>query len=376
MELSDLMTNSPGNRVVQALELYAEQLAQLQISRPWASRNDRETLSLQLDYYTNVYKAYKKKTPAYEKSSLRYLRRQIAKTRAQLRPNLIKKILYSRPVDTVRNFISGDQAAFSWHDRSLRQIQRSVVQDHNLHALTESMKKSGFNFQMEGTLKKMIEQDAPNFHIRYADARHSKSDFVLHFRKMPGSDIYFFEKFDAFARPDLDAVLQKKYSGLRQTFSRDGEISFTAREAENLVNGKSVCKNIAGKETWLVLDAAGINEPAAFRQISFDLQKALKKLPIKQLDNPTQYKAITEALKTGGQKEVTLVVAGYDSKYKLEVSPHRKTIDILDKDNSLVDLAKLPGNHLSPLTQKIIAHANRHDEVIEMNPSNRKGRRV
>lgn len=375
--MPDLLSNGqyPQNRVTEAIYLYAEQEAQLQISNPHALRSDPHSIALKLDYYRDVFAAHRKKPNPQEKAALSYLYREISKMHAQLHPSLFNKIIYSPLIERARSFVSGNNILYRQYGETIRNIKKEVVKEHNLAILSEHMKKSGFKFEIDDTLKRMIEQDLPQFHIRYADMQHRNADFVLHFRKLPESEVYFFEKFDATARPDLEALLNNDYRSVRQTFSPHGELSFTAREAHSLVHGKSVCKIIGGKETWLLLDGSGILQPNAFRQLSFDLQKVLKKLPIKQLDNPAQYKAISDALKTGISKEVTISVNGKDSKYLISAAPTRKTIDILDKDNKLVELGKIQGGHIPELTKKLASRVNQQDDVIELFPQgNRKKR--
>jgi hypothetical protein len=363
---------SPGsNRVAGAIYFYAEQEAQQLASNMGLTRFDPRNIALKLDYYRQVRQKYRKTRPLTrdEKKSLRYTRKETRRLKAQLKPSTWKRFWHHRVTSTVRHYLAGNRRLYKKHDDAIKQIQKDYFQEHNLHALTESMKKAGFKFEIEGPLKKLIAQDLPRFHLRYADIHHRNADFILHFNKVPGSSIYYLEKFEASARPDLDTVLRNQSSRTWTKFSTNGDTSFSAREAHSLVTGKSICKKINGKEAWLTLENTGVNQPGAFKQVNFDLQKVMRKLPIKGLDNPKQYKAIEEALKLGLNKEVTLLLNKEEIKCNLLAAPNRKAIDVLDSNNRLIDLGTLPGGHLNEVTRAIVQKINQADNVIELYPS-------
>lgn len=373
--LQETTFNTPTNRVAEAIYLYAEQEAQFKISNPVESRYGREPISLKLQYYGSVFQSLRKQATPQEKHSLRYLKHEMAKMRSSLNPNFLNKVLYSTIVNKIRNFIKGNSLFFSHHDKAIKALQKEIFLEDNLHNVSTEMKKAGFKFEMEGTLKKMLNQNLSHFHVCYADIQNRQADFVLHFAKIPGTEKYYFEKFDALARPSLDALLRKDPNCKRHTFSLTNSTRFVAKEAEALVNGKSVCKNVNGKDTWMVLESDGGFRTPTLKQVSFDLDKALHKLPLKNLDNPSQYKSITEALKSGIQKEVIFMLDGAEVKYSIEASPLKKSIDILDKDNKAVALHKLTDNVLNGITRSLVQKTHQDAEVIDMpHQQKRKGK--
>lgn len=364
MPLQDHINDDYTNRVADAIYLYTEQETQLRISNPLESRYDSRSLSLKLQYYNSIHNTFRKHANPYEKLSLRFMRHEIAKMKARLNPTTLNKILYSPIANRIRNFINGNNLAYARHNNTITSIERELIHAHNLQTLTASMKKGGFNFEIEGTLKKMIDQDLPEFHIRYADIHYKKADFVLHFKKIPRTDLYYFEKFDAVSRPTLDALLNNDASCTRHTFYLQDKMRFSAGEATALVNGKCVCKDTDGKETWLMLDAISPNKQSPFNKVSFDLEKALADLPIKQRENPAQYQAILQALKGGNQKEVTLIINGQALKYGIEAAPTRKTIDIMNKDNQLLDKSKILSGTTSGTTRQLMENIRLQDDVV------------
>lgn len=79
----------------------------------------------------------------------------------------------------------------------------------------------------------------------------------------------------------------------------------------------------------------------------------------------------------GLTKEVTLLVAGQESKYHIAATPSRKAIDVLDKDNRLVELSKISCGHLSEMTQKLVKRINQDDDIIDLfPPGTRKEKRI
>lgn len=352
--MKDYTNNGYSNRVADAIYLYAEQDAQLMISNPMGGRSSLHDIELKLEYYSDIYNKYRRRPNADEKLSLRYVRHEIAMMKARLNPTILNQILYSNVADSIGSFINGNRQFYKNHNSTIKDIQRDLIQEHNLQALSTSMKKAGFSFQIEGKLKKMIEQDLPQFHIRDYDIHYPKADFVLHFKKFPGTDVYYFEKFDAVSRPSLDSVLSNDPSCRRHTFSLHDKMRFTANEAANLVNGKSVCKNIDGKETWLLLNATSNYRQQPFETISFNLEKAMERLPIKQKENPSQYQSLLQTLKAGNSKEVIFTINGNSVKYIIDAAPSRKMIDVLDKNDRLVDISRLLNGQKSGLTNQVI----------------------
>jgi hypothetical protein len=364
MPLLDHINNNNGrpNRVFDALRLYAEQEAQFKIFHP-VGGHDLHATALKLLHYTHLKNTYRKKPNKDEKQSLRFVRSEIATLKARLNPTLLNRIFYSRAGTNIRNYIMRRRELFASHSKPLTTIQKTLIQENNLQSLNENLKKAGFNFQMDGTLKKMMDQGFPQFHLPYADIQNKNSYFVLHFNKLPGTDQYYFEKFEAVARPTLDSLLNRDSTCQRHTFSQVGRGErFTASEADRFVNGKFVCKTIQGKDTWLSLIPA--NEQ--LQSVSFNIEKALAKLPLAIKKDTAQYDALLQSLKNGKSKEVALLINDIPVKYTLEAAPDRKTIDVLDRNGQLVDASKLFSGQSTQLAQQIIEKQHQMEEIIDM----------
>lgn len=373
--LDDFSATQSTNRITDAIYMYAEQETQSFISNPLASRNLNENILLKLQYYNGIYNAYRKTADREEKRSLRYIKHEVDKMSAKLHPTTINRILYSEIFNSLRNFINGNNIAYKLHNEAIKRIETDLIEQHNIRNLSHEMKKNGFKLELEGTMTKLIKQNLPQFHVRYTDIQNSDADFVLHFKKLPNTNIYYFEKFDAISRPSLDALLNNDPSCTRYTFELTAKIKFNAKEASNLVNGRAVCKSIDDKDTWLMIDASRSSHQIPFKQISFDLEKALGKLPIKQLDNTAQSRSLVEALRCGSHKEVTFTLNGQQVKYNIQAAPLQKGISIIDNQNRLVDSAKLLTGKMQGLTAKLLTKNNQQEDIIDLGQQHRQNRK-
>ncbi len=120
-----------------------------------------------------------------------------------------------------------------------------------------------------------------------------KVSATLHFKKSPESDMFFFNKYDLELKKDI------QQDALKQTFYPDKGI--TLKEGYNMLDGRAVHKTLNTKEdekytAWLQLDFKNTTESGNYKinqhhqNYGFDLEKALSKYPIKELNND-QHKA-------------------------------------------------------------------------------------
>lgn len=371
--MEPFLTDSPPpeNRVTNALLLYAEQEAQLKISNPVGHAADRQGLALKYEFYNSIVQNYKKGTTSAEKFSLAYVKHEMAKIKAVLEPTALRRMLYNRPMNAVRNFMNGNNLWYREINRETQAIQKDILFAHNLETLKASMKGAGFSLNMDNVMERMLKQNFPSFHIRYADPLHQKdTDFTIHFKKIPGSDLYYLQKFDAASHPSLKAVLKNDPATVRKTFSLDDKMAFSATEAASLVNGKAVCKMVEGKEQWLSLNTTkGYNQENEYNQVKFNLDRALEQLPILEMKDPTKAIRLIESLKTGVNKEVTLQIDNHQVKAVVAAAPQQKTVLLTEKNGQYMDLDRLMKRGLSDMTRKLSAmsEGQGEDTVIDMN---------
>jgi hypothetical protein len=338
MKISGMQPNSNyiagnENRVLNALQDYAAQEAQLKIAKPGGHAADPFALQLKYQHYGHIYNALKKGATPEERRSLQYVRHERAKLRARIMPNLLRRFRYAPLVDTFITVLARNYTFYQRHHKALMREQSETIKAHNAANLQDTLQKAGFNRSMEGPLQKMVALDLPEFHLHYNDPLHCKNtDFVLHFKKLHGSDIYYLERFDAIARPTLQSTLTNDHSTVRQSFYLLDGIPFSPVEAANLANGRSVWKSINGKENWLALDPSKKDQQQELLFISqaFNLEKALEKNPITRETNPKQRRMLIQRLKNGSQADITIRVSGQLETFTIEASPKNKSLYVTD----------------------------------------------
>ena len=188
--------NQPSDRILDALLLRAEQEATQRTLNPALHLNDPYLVQLRLDHYRSVFAAYSEQrdlTRA-ERQGLTYVRHQIRRLDARLHPTLGSRIRYWPPIDRLVNWTRGRTAIVAGYDRRIQEEDKRTTQQQNVQRLSEEMKRAGFTVSLEGPLKRAISHNLPSFSLPYAAAGDGKMDYTLFFRKLPGTDTYYFEK--------------------------------------------------------------------------------------------------------------------------------------------------------------------------------------
>jgi hypothetical protein len=129
---------------------------------------------------------------------------------------------------------------------------------------------------------------------------------------------------------------------ITQTFYVEKGKGFTAEQASNLIQGRSVYRddllNLSGSpyKAWIKLDfdkprdrhnnltTNQYHDPS----YGFDLKKVLEKYQIKELDTPAKFKKIEESLKNGNRPLGTVVKDGHEVKIYIEAVPRYSQINL------------------------------------------------
>lgn len=212
----------------------------------------------------------------------------------------------------------------------------------NLEYLQDQVKYTGFGDQLKEKLQEAIEKGGAEFKLDFQTKFGSETiDAELSFSRSKSTDMYFFNSYRA--------EIQKEGSDekLSQTFyindfnNRDNNIYL--KEAFNLMNGRSVNKDLVTKEgesynAWLQMDFKQSNEHGNFKikqyheNYGYDLEEALSKHAIKELSND-QYKSnLLESLRKGNLQSVTFQKDGGEVKKFIEASPQFKSVNIYDSN--------------------------------------------
>lgn len=219
----------------------------------------------------------------------------------------------------------------------LKTIKKSNMNTQNLEFLQINLKYFGFGDKVNDALEKNIRAQKPEFQLKIEVPHfNNKMDYTLHFKKSDSTDMYFFNRYDA--------ALQNGKPGedKSQSFYINKGNGITAKEAFNLLEGRSVYKDLVNKEgekysAWLKLDFQNTDDKGNYKlkqfndQYGFNLEKVLKNFPIKELSDAEQKKQLLSSLQKGNAQQVTMTKDGKDSKYFIEAVPQFKNINVYDQ---------------------------------------------
>ncbi|HEY0895396.1 MAG TPA: hypothetical protein VGE15_02480 [Sphingobacteriaceae bacterium] len=216
-------------------------------------------------------------------------------------------------------------------------LNYKIMNTKNLEYLKDSLKYFGFGEELNGALEKAIMAQPSEFQLR-AGGQHFKNrmEYTLNFKKSNQSEMYFFNSYRATLHnenPEMDRG---------QTFYISKGSGVTAKEAFNLLEGRSVFKQLVNKEgvkyqAWLNLDYNAPDEHGDFKvrqfneQYGYDLDKTLGAYPIKELKDPEQKKQLLASLEKGNLQLVHFEREGREGKFYIEARPQYKTINVYDQ---------------------------------------------
>ena len=215
----------------------------------------------------------------------------------------------------------------------------NIMNQKNFEYLKDQLKYTGFGETFDQDLKEKMMQGEKEFKIMREGVYGSDSmNAVLNFKKSDQTDMYFFNSYHV--------NLQKENSkeGLEQTFyinSNGGSI--TLKEAYNLMEGRSVNKDLKNKDgelynCWIQIDFKNSDDTGNFKlnhyhqNYGYDLEASVARHSIKGLDTPKFKEDLLNSLKKGNLQSVTFVVGGAESKMFIEANPQFKTIKIYNEN--------------------------------------------
>jgi hypothetical protein len=198
----------------------------------------------------------------------------------------------------------------------------------------------GFGEKLNTDLETKIKAQPADFQLTLQgefkkDAAVDKVDYRLYFKKSDQTDMYFFNRYQATLKHD-DPAQEKS-----QTFYITKNSGITAKEAYNLLSGRSVNKDLTNKEgqpfnAWLQLDFKEKDKNDNFKVKQFhsgygyEIEPVLKRYPIKELSNDEEKVKLIKSLEKGNQHQVTFLKEGKEEKMHVEANPQFKTLNIYD----------------------------------------------
>ena len=208
----------------------------------------------------------------------------------------------------------------------------------NLEFLKEGIKYLGFGEGLNNKLTEELNSGKNGFQL-HTENQYGKDkvNYVLDFSKSDKSDMYFFNKYFA----NLHG--QKEGEEKSQTFFIKKNSGVTAKEAYNLLNGRSVNKDLTNQEgekynAWLQIDwnQKDNNGNHKFKMIheayGFNLEKVLEKYPIKELNDQTSKDRLMQSLERGNVHQVSFVKGDKEEKMFIEANPQFKSLNVYDSN--------------------------------------------
>jgi hypothetical protein len=211
------------------------------------------------------------------------------------------------------------------------------MNQENLKFLQDRLFYLGTEKRLHPDLEKNMAEGKPEFKLSFSN--HYDKDKLsaeLHFRKSDTNDMYFLNKYDA-------TIQKPSQESKSQTFYLDHGKGVTMKEAYNLLDGRSVNKDLKNKEgevknAWIKLDFTAKEPNGNFKQeqfykpYGFDLHTELFKLPLPQMHSE-KFNQMVESLERGNMQKLILPenIIGAVSPINIQANPKFKTLDIMDE---------------------------------------------
>lgn len=287
--------------------------------------SNKALLAEKLEFYDGISARYKGTSDLDERFALRLLRQERLQMEKQLYPNIVIRMLRSIFVLPVK-----EQLAIR---------ADSLNSQHNKQSLQMELQKAGFS-GLVTKLEEQIKQGQHQFSIpvSYYVNEKERLDHQLSFSK-DHTGQYQFDGFKA------TLYNEARTKDLREHYFEKREDVDTGL-AYQLLQGRAVQNG--GK--WLQLDLNDKDAQGNYRikefhnAYGFDLNKTLKQLPLKELqDKNTAYK-LSEELKKGSRQAVSFIKDGNERRYYIEANPQFKSVNIYDEHSKKITLATALGN--------------------------------
>lgn len=327
--------NSSSNRLLDAVKYYLQEDISNYARQDRFLQTDPKGNLLKMEYYQQLLKAINKNLTKEERSTKTYLKTEIRRLTFRNKPGVGNKLLNNPVSRFISLWLIGRQKVYNAVNTQVKHFQKAVSLDQSVLKLNKQLQQIGFTQNMDYQMRKMMDLGIEKFHVKYTDLRHPDTEYVLHFAKDAGSNIYHFQHFEAAALPSWKQgrSAQATYT----LFDNRTQHQLTATEAGNLVHGKAIAVPDSN-DAWLIIDRTNPHNP--FQYVTFNLEEALKRLPLPPM-NKIENDNLINALKAGGTKEMSFTINDSSVMLKLQASPLANTVYLFDKNNQLTDPAHI-----------------------------------
>jgi hypothetical protein len=221
------------------------------------------------------------------------------------------------------------------------QLKTNVMNNENFQYLSDNLKYMGFGENLKPELEKNLKEGKGEFQLHYkAEINKKPFEVTMNFRKSDSSDMYFFNNYHA-------ALEKANGQKEEQTFYLNKGKGVTGKEAFNLLDGRSVHKDLVTREgqpykAWIQLDFENKdkNNNSEVKQFhenyGFDLKAAVEKFAIAELKEADKEKALMQSLQKGNVQSVSIEKDGSSHKMFIEADPQFKKVNLYDSNMKMV----------------------------------------
>jgi len=211
----------------------------------------------------------------------------------------------------------------------------SIMNEQNFEYLKDNIKYMGFGEKQHDVLQQHLSEGKADFQMAFASEVNKKPfEAVLQFRKSDNSDMYFLNSYHA-------SLERRNGEKMEQTFYLNKGKGVTAKEAFNLLEGRSVFKELTNKagepyKAWMQLDFSNKDknnnhEVKQFHEnYGYDLKAAVGKFPVVELDGGEKEKSLMQSLQKGNVQSVSVGLNGESQRFFIEANPQYKTVNLYD----------------------------------------------
>jgi len=215
------------------------------------------------------------------------------------------------------------------------------MNEKNLDYLKDNLKFMGFRDVLNEDLEKNVREGRPEFQLRHNEEMYKgRMEATLHFRQSPSTEMYFFNTY--VARLTKENGLDRS----QQFYLNNGK-GVTLKEAYNLLDGRSVLKDLVNKEgekykAWVKLDfSKPENNQYSTRQFheekyGYNLVNELGKLNLSPLPEEKE-KQLLQSLQKGNLQAVNFLKNGKETPLFIEANPQFKSVNVYDGNGHLLN---------------------------------------
>lgn len=198
----------------------------------------------------------------------------------------------------------------------------------NLNYLQKQLLNMGFGEKLNDELEKNIKSGKKEFTLT-TDQEYNKQpvDYALHYKA--GDERVFFNKYDASLRE----------KDMQHTFYINKGSGVTAKEAYNLLDGRSVHKQLENLENekynaWIIIDKDQKADKGNFKLRTFTdgwnykPERAIDKLNIVGISEDGAREKLMKSLEKGNRHQVTAIKDGKEVKLFLEANPAEHRVNL------------------------------------------------